>query len=122
MKIGKLEPIAIKKRAVDNLKNVTREFGPQDDSTKGYSLENEYDVEGSKAQKGSSESGFLADHLNSTKFDLTKGGSKTDSEARLKQQSYQIPDVEKYDDENIYSDADDLRVDTSGNIGQVIIF
>ena len=121
MSIGKLEPIAIKKRAVDNLKNTTTEFGPNEDTTKGYTMENEYDTEGTKAQKGT-ESGYLSDHLNSTKFDITKGGSKTDAEARLRQQSYQIPDVRNYDSENIYSDADDLKVDTSGNIGQVIIF
>ncbi len=121
MKIGKLEPIAIKKRAVDSLKNATTEFGLNGDTSKGYTLENNYDIEGSKSQKGS-ESGYLADHLNSTKFNMTKGGSKTDDEARLIQQSYEVPDVRKYDSENIYSDADNLKVDTSENIGQVIIF
>ena len=122
MRIGKLEPIAIKKRVVDNLKNTTTEFGPSGDTTKGYTLESEYDIEGSKSQKGNGSAGYLSDHLNSTKFDLTKGGSKTDEGLRLAQQSYEIPGITKYDPEDIYSDADNLKIDTSENIGQVIIF
>lgn len=121
MAIGKLEPIGIKKRKSDFLANTTKEYGVEGDLTNGYDPDNEYDIHGANSKKGT-ESGYLSDHINSTKFDFTKGGSKIDKENRERQQGYQVDGINKYSPESIYSDADDTRIDTSGNIGQVKIY
>lgn len=119
----KLEIKGISKRNADTLVNSTKSFGPKDDLVKGNSIAegDEYDINGANAQKGGESTGSLVNHLNS-KFDLTTGGSKTDVVARNTQIKYTIPGVNSYSEENIYSDADKILVNTSGNEGQVVIY
>lgn len=115
-----LEVKAIKKRAQDDLVNVTRTFGPKGDEVTGNDSAKEYDINGKDARKGGTSIGSISDHL--TSFDLSTGGSKTDSDARAKQQSYVIPGLVTYNESNIYSDANINKIDTSLNVGQVVIY
>lgn len=119
----KLETKGISKRSADTLVNSSKTFGPTDDLVKGNSRAegDEYDINGANAQKGGDSAGSLVNHLNS-KFDLSTGGSKTDVAARNKQIQYAIPGVNSYSEGNIYSDADNILIDTSANEGQVVIY
>lgn len=118
-----LEVKAIKKRVVDSTVNSSKEYGVKGNSTKGYSSEDGdgYDIDGSKARKRGSGEGSLVDHLNKG-FSLEDGGNNVDKLERDKQLGYVIPGKKTYSKEDYYSDADDIKIDTSKNIGQVIIY
>lgn len=119
----KLEVKGISKRITDTLTNSTKIYGIKDNEVKGNSsLEgDEYDINGSDAKKGGETQGSLVNHLNQG-FDITTGGDSFETKEREKQQNYVIPGLITYSAENFYSDADNIKVDTSGNIGQVVIF
>jgi len=116
-----LEVKAIKKRIVDETINSTKVYGVAGNETKGYSVDDEYNINGDNAQKGSGSAGSLSDHLNSG-FNMLTGGDAEDIKNRKRQQGYVIPGQISYSAENIYSDANDLKIDTSGNKGQVSIY
>lgn len=118
-----LEVKAIKKRTTDTVLNGTKVFGVDGNKVTGNNTSNEYDINGADARKGGESTGSLVDHLNS-KFDLSTGGDAEDIKARERQQSYVIPGLQTYSAENIYSDADNIKIDTSINVslGQVVIY
>lgn len=118
-----LEVKAIKKRTTDTLLNSTKIFGVKGNEVKGNSSQpgDEYDVNGANARKGGASTGTLSNHLNQG-FDLSTGGDAVDTAERQKQQSYVIPGHITYNKQNYYSDANDIKIDTSGNIGQVVIY
>lgn len=118
-----LETKAIKKRTTDTLLNSTKVFGVNGNEVKGNSSKtgDEYAIDGSDARKGGQTIGSLVNHLNQG-FDLSTGGDMLDTLERKKQQGYVIPGQNAYSEQNYYSDADNIKVDTSGNIGQVIIY
>ena len=123
-----LEIKGITKRAKDTMLNSTNVFGVKDNEVVGSSINNKYDINGDDAKKGGEEKGSLVDHLRG--FDLTVGGDKEDTKARDKQLAYAIPNIKKYTVETTYSDADTgesvdanySKIDTSLNIGQVVIY
>lgn len=123
-----LEVKAIKKRTVDIKQNGEKLFGVSGNQVKGSDITNEYDIEGSKNRKGGENQGSIVDHLHP--IDLSSGGNIEDQKSREKQLSYTISGINKYDDKNTYSDADagnvgDVsysKIDTSENIGQIIIY
>lgn len=114
----KLEQEAIAKRKIDDQTNISKIFGVKNDQSSGYDSDNQYNED--KARKGGDETGSITDHLH--KLDLTSGGSYTDKTARNTQTAYVIPDTNSYSAENIYSDADNCLIDTSLNVGQVVIY
>jgi len=118
-----LEVKAIKKRIVDTTINSSKEYGVKGNTTKGYSSEDgdDYSINGDNAKKGGSEEGSLVNHLNKG-FNLENGGDNVDKIERDKQLGYVIPGQKTYSKGNYYSDADDIKIDTSKNIGQVIIY
>ena len=118
-----LEVKGIKKRTTDTLANSTKVFGVSGNQVKGHSQEDgdEYDINGANARKGGKSTGSLVNHLNKS-FDLTTGGDAMDITAREKQQGYVIPGQVTYTSDSYYSDIDDIKIDTSKNIGQVIIY
>lgn len=123
-----LEVKGITKRTKDSTINLTKVYGVKDNQVSGFNAENEYDINGKDAKKGGTEEGSLVDHLHG--FDLTQGGDNEDQKARNKQTGYTIPGINKYTVSNTYSDADagdcvDAnygKIDTSLNIGQVVIY
>lgn len=123
-----LEIKGITKRAKDTMINSTNVFGVKDNEVVGSSINNEYDINGDDAKKGGPEEGSLVNHLRG--FDFTVGGDKEDIKAREKQLAYAIPGIQKYTFENSYSDADTgdsvdanySKIDTSLNVGQVVIY
>jgi hypothetical protein len=116
-----LEIKAIKKRTADMIANATQIFGLDGDKVTGNSVDKEYDINGADSKKGGESNGSLVDHLNQ-KFDLSTGGDAEDTKARKRQQGYVIPGLITYSAENIYSDADNIKVDISPNIGNVKIY
>lgn len=118
-----LEIKGISKRVGDTLLNSTKKFGVKGNETKGYSSlpDDEYNINGEDAKKGGESDGTLSNHLNKG-FDLSTGGDSVDKKSREIQQAYVIPGQITYSKENYYSDADDNKIDTSGNIGQIIIY
>lgn len=117
-----LEKKGIKKRTDYTLINSTKKYGKNND-VKGKSSQDgdEYSLDGSKAKKGGQISGSLVNHLNQS-FDLTTGGDSIDMLERQKQLGYVIPGKVTYSAENIYSDVDDIKINTDENIGQVVIY
>lgn len=116
-----LEIKAIKKRIIDETTNSTKLYGVKGNEVKGYSVDDEYDINGDDAKKGGGTVGSLVDHLNSN-FDFSVGGDVEDVKNRKRQQGYVLPGKVTYSAENIYSDADNIKIDTSANIGQVVIY
>jgi len=124
-----LEIKAIKKRTTDSVVNSTKVFGVAGNEVKGNSVDSEYstatvgEADGgvSKSKKGGNSIGSLVNHLNKG-FDVTSGGDVIDQKARQRQQGYVIPGQTTYSEKNVYSDADNIKVDTSLNIGQVVIY
>jgi hypothetical protein len=125
---SKLEAKAITKRTKDTAENGARVYGVTDNKVTGNDSDNEYDINGEDAKKGGDSSGSLVDHLH--KFDFTTGGDVIDARSRATQLAYAIPDINKYTSTDTYSDADagdcsDAnygKIDTSLNVGQVIIY
>lgn len=116
-----LEIKAIKKRAEYNVVNGTKVYGVDGNKVTGNNVDDEYDINGADSQKGGSDNGSLVDHLN-TSFDFTSGGDNEDKKARTRQKGYVIPGMTTYSADNIYSDADNIKIDTSLNVGQVEIY
>jgi hypothetical protein len=120
-----LEVKAIKKRLTDTTINSTKIFGVVGNEVKSNSLNpgDEYDINGSKNRKGGENEGSLVNHLNSG-FDLTTGGDFIDTKERQKQQAYVIPGTKSYSEDKPYADlvTGASKIDTSKNIGQVVIW
>ena len=116
-----VEVKAIKKRTEDLVVNSSKIYGVNGNEVKGYSSSEGDEYSAESAKKGGETEGSLVNHLNNG-FDLSTGGDSEDKKNREKQQSYVIPGKVTYNKENYYSDVDDIKVDTSGNIGQVIIY
>lgn len=118
---SQLEIKGIKKRTTDTVINANKKFGVIGNEVEGHSIGNEYDIEGSDAKKGGDGTGNLVSHLN-TNPDFSSGGDIIDQQTREKQLAYTIPGQIRYGKDNIYSDADECKIDTSLNIGQIIIY
>jgi hypothetical protein len=123
-----LEIKGITKRAKDSTINSTKTYGVKDNEVKGHNINDQYDINGEDARKGGDEKGSLVDHIN--KLDMSTGGDKVDQAARNRQLSYAIPGIAHYTFDSAYADADAgqavdtnyTKIDTSLNIGQVVIY
>ena len=114
-----LEKNAIEKRNISDTSNAMLIFGNQKDATNGNTKDSEYDINGSNARKGHESFISVSDHtIRNIDMD-NNGGDIIDIEARKKQLTYTIEGVERYTKENQYSS--DL-IDTSQNVGQVVIY
>jgi hypothetical protein len=99
----KLEKKAIEKRLESNVKN-------------DFNAMNSYDEK--DAKKGGETTGSLFTH---TKInpDMYSGGSDIDAKIRTEQLLMVAPDQERYHKDKKY--GEDVIIDTSKNIGQIII-
>ncbi len=117
----RLEVKGIKKRTDDAVTNANKVFGVSGNEVQGRNHEKGYDINGGDARKGGNSAGSISNHLNNG-FDFTTGGDSADIANRDRQLSYVIPGQVTYSAKNYYSDVDDIKIDTSKNIGQVIIY
>lgn len=113
-----LEKNAIGKRNTYDTINDTALFGNQGSQVEGNTPEDPYDINGGDAGKGTDENVSFSNHIYPN-IDLTKGGNLDDVKARERQLGYVVEGVDKYTFDNPYSS--DL-IDTSLNVGQVVIF